>query len=615
MIRMLTIKSRRTPIIAILLAPIALYFLVVLWTHALVPLYRSVWYSDTMLQWRLSSGEPAVRIQAAKDAGMRDAAVVEDLVSLLETDDSVEVRKVAATALGQLGSRRLLDARATQALSTLVLSVTDPALLSVVVMAVGQSAAENRYQEAVVERIGEIAGERERPWAATQAINVLGRIGAAQELPNAVYTMMNTRFRDPQNAGEREDLANAFLEIARGGRLPVPTLDMLAAAFDGEPNRRVRQAILRALANAAEDYPAAITLGTAATGDPDADIASTAESGLRIIEYNRTLAGRDVVSVAANSSEPIETRLAALRVIRSTRIEPTARAPIVALARDSDTQVAVAAIEMFPSMVRSVESDFDRDTLIPALIQAMSAPDSLIRYAAYAALSGISRNRPAYLLASDMPAQLEAGANDPDPRVRVVVLVMMLRDDGERAATIERGFNDPDPYVRSNAVTWLALPETSTNQREEFLARAMDDPNPDVRRSAADTQQTWDTRNRAWPVELWQQWRAGERGEVGMSVLIAATVATPVLIGVSFFIYYMARLLTYLQQRRRRAAVLVPVMITWAVASYGMFLLYFVAALAGGTDAGETAILAGILWGAIVLYGALGWGMHFAVRK
>jgi hypothetical protein len=92
-------------------------------------------------------------------------------------------------------------------------------------------------------------------------------------------------------------------------------------------------------------------------------------------------------------------------------------------------------------------------------------------------------------------------------------------------------------------------------------------------------------------------------------------VALPILICAIFLLYYMARLLTYLQQRRWRAAAVVPVTAAWAAASYGMFMLYFMAAHAGNTDAGETAILTGILWGAIVVYTALGWGMHYAVRR
>jgi HEAT repeat protein len=618
MIKTLTAMPRRTPLLAIILAPVALYLLVLLWTHAVVPLYRGVWYSDTVLKWRLASDEPAIRIQAAKDAGLRraeDVAVLDELVASLKTDESVEVRKASATTLGQLGSQRPLSAEAIQALSTLVLTESDNVMLSVVIVAVGQSAAENRYPDSVIERIAEISGEKRPYWAYPQTASALGQIGAAQPLPDTVFAVMNTRFTDSRRAGEREDLANAFAEIAKGRRLlPVTTLDLLAAAFEAEPNRRIRKAILYALAYAADDYPPAITMITAATSDPDGDIVRTAESGLRIIEYNRTLADKDPLSVAMNLSEPVATRLNALRIIRSTRIDPAAYEQIAALAQDSETEIAVAAVDLFHYMARSPDGDFEQRVLIPAMSRAMSDADPLIRYAAYGQLSTISRNRPAYLRAADFPAQLEAGANDPDPKVRVVVLVMLLRDDEQRAAIIERGMNDPDPYVRSNAVTWLALPETKASQRETFIAKALNDPDPNVRRSAAATQQNWDTRERAWPIELWRLWQAGERGKVGMRVLIAVTVATPVLIGGIFLLYYMARLLTYLQQRRWRAAAVVPVMAAWAAASYGMFMLYFMAAHASNPDASETAILAGILWGAIAVYTALGWGMHYAVR-
>lgn len=617
MIKKLTAKSRRTPFLAIILAPVALYFLVQLWTHALVPLYRGVWYSDTVLRWRLASDEPAIRIKAAIDAGLRgaeDAAMLDALVASLKTDESVEVRRVSAIALGQLGSQRPLGAEAIQALSTVVLTEPDNAVLSAVIVAVGQSAAENRYPDSVVEGIAEISTEKQQAWAHPRAATALGQIGAAQLLPDTVFAVMNTRFTDPQHPGEREDLANAFAEIAKGLPLPLTTLDMLAAAFEDEPNRRIRKAILYALAYAADDYLPSIALITSASNDSDRDIVSTAEHALRIIEYNRTLADKDPLSVAMNTSELTETRLNALRIIRSTSIDRAAREQIAALAQDSETEIVVAAVDLFVYMARSADTDFDQRILIPALGRAMSDPEAQIRYAAYGALSTISRNRPAYLLAADFPAQLEAGASDPDPKVRVVVLVMMLRDDDERAAIIERGMHDADPYVRGNAVSWLALPETKASQREALIAEALDDPDPNVRRAAASTLENWDTRDRAWPVDLWRLWQAGERGKVGMRVLIAVTVAAPVLIGGIFLLYYMARLLTFLQQRRWRAAAVVPVMVAWAVASYGMFMLYFMVGHAGNTDAGETAILAGILWGAIAVYAALGWGMHYAVR-
>jgi len=51
-------------------------------------------------------------------------------------------------------------------------------------------------------------------------------------------------------------------------------------------------------------------------------------------------------------------------------------------------------------------------------------------------------------------------------------------------------------------------------------------------------------------------------------------VAPPILICGIFLIYYMARLLTYLQQRRWRAVAVILVMATWVAASYGMVVLY-----------------------------------------
>ncbi len=612
---------RRTPILAIILAPVALYLLVLLWNHALVPLYRSVWYGDTMLRWRLDSEEPAIRIAAVKDAASRrakDTALLDELVTRIQTDESPGVRKAAATALGQLGAQRPLTAEAVQALSTLVLTEQDDSLLSAAIVAVGQSAAENRYPDQVVERIAGIFSEKHLAWLYTRAATTLGQVGATRPLPDTVVAIMNRLFTDPVRPGERENLANAFTEIAKGQFLPVTTLDILVDAFEPEPNRRIRIAILYALAHAAADYPQSTTVITAATSDPDRDIVRAAEHGLRIIEYNRTLADKDPLALAMDASESVATRLKALQIIRGSRIDPVAFERIAALARDPETEIAVAALEMFRWLARAPGDDFDQRVLIPELTRAMSDPDPIIRKAAYGALSTISIHRPAYLRAADFPSQLEAGATDPDPKVRVIVLVAMLRDasgTAQRDAILERGMTDPDPYVRRMAVSWLGSPRIETSQRQALIAQASNDPDPEVRASAAASQQDWESRERAWPIKLWQLWQAGERGQVGMTILIAVTVATPILICVIFLLYYMARLLTYLQQRRWRAAAVAPVMATWAAASYGMFMLYFAAGMAGDLDAGETAILAGVLWGAIAVYSTLGWGMHYAVRR
>ena len=145
------------------------------------------------------------------------------------------------------------------------------------------------------------------------------------------------------------------------------------------------------------------------TTDPDGDIVRAAEHGLRIIEYNRTLADKDPLTLAIDTSVPVATRLKALQIIRGSRIDPVAFEQIAALAQDSDPKIAVAALGMFLWLARAPDDDFDQRVLIPALTRAMSNPDPLIRKAAYGALSTISKQRPAYLRAADFPARLEIG--------------------------------------------------------------------------------------------------------------------------------------------------------------------------------------------------------------
>ena len=609
---------RLTPIRAIILASVPLYFLALLWGTALAPLHQAFWNSDTLLKLRLAIDEPAIRIAAVKDVGSwsaEDAALLNQLLISLETDESRPVRIAAASSLGQLGSQRTLPTEATQALSALVLYEQDDSLLSAAIAAVGQSAARNHYPYAVVERITGISTEKHFVWVYPQAAAALGQIGAAQPLSAPLFARMNAWFIQPQRDAEREYIANAFVEIAKGRSLPVTTLNTLARAFPRETNRSTRKSILYALAHSAAYYSYGVTLITAATNNSDQEIVAAAEHGLRIIESNRNFAKNDPLSVAINKSEPTDTRLKALHIIRGARIDPSTYAQIVALARDPETKVAAAAVEMFHWLARSADNDFDQRVLIPALSRAMSDSHSLIRHAAYGELSTITRNQPAYLRAGDIPAQLEIAANDSDPRVRVVILRMLLRDDAQRDAIIEYGMNDPDSYVRSNVASWLGSIRMQTDQHQALLAKALKDPSPDVRQSAAAAQQGWDAHVRAWPTELWQLWQAGDRGQVRRTILNAVSLVMPILIGGIFLLYYMARLLTYLRQRRWRAVAAVPVMAIWSAASYGMFLLFFAAGRTGSLDAGGINHMANDLWPAVAFYAALGWVMHYAVRR
>ena len=327
----------------------------------------------------------------------------------------------------------------------------------------------------------------------------------------------------------------------------------------------------------------------------------------------------DAMAVAGDRSLPAESRLKAIGVLKVNRRDAAWREQVLSLARDDDPRVIAAALELFIYIDGAPGEDFDRRSLIPQLTSAMSHPDPHVRRAAFGALGREFIHNHRYRgRAADFRPQLEAGAQDPDAMVRINALAAMLRGDpgaAERDAILTRGVNDSDPHVRRVVVSWLGSPKTETRERQALLERALKDPDAGVRQAAAEAGQQWRSRKRGALVELWQQWLAGEYSKVGLTVLTAVTVAAPILIGGVFFLYFMARLLTYVYQRRWRALVVVLVMAAWAAASYGMFLLYFVAAHMRSTDVWHVLQLAGVLWMVVAVYAAAGWSLHYAVRR
>ena len=422
---------RHTPIVAIVLAPVALYALAILWQHALIPVYRSIWHADNTLQIRLASGEPAMRISALKDvpaARPLDAQLAHKIATLVGTDANPEVRKSAAGALGRVGAQQPLSAPALRALSELVLSAEDEGLLGAGLVALGQSASNNHHPDRVVERVAAILVAKHFSWLYPQVAQALGQIGAAQALPGPVYDVMNAVFTNPERPGERENLARAFAAIAKGRALPEATVDLLIMALAQEDNARVRAQIIYALARGATDHPETKSLITAATEDAQRDVRSAAEHALRIMEGERTFGQREPMAVARDRSAPVATRLKALQIIAGRGLDAADYTDIIALARDDDSQMRAAALGLFHYLARSPHDDFDRDTLIPALIHAMGDPDPEVREAAVGALSTISVHRPRYPHADQvLSARLAASTEDPAPRVRVVALVAMLR--------------------------------------------------------------------------------------------------------------------------------------------------------------------------------------------
>jgi len=614
---------RRTPLIALLLAPVVLAAVVMAWSQLLLPLSMKVWRSEVSVRLRAATGTVPMRIQALRDAAALrapDAALVGLLVEHARQDGARAVRIQAWRSLGAVGARQALPPSALAALADAVFHEQDDALLVAAMAAAGEAAVHNRIGADVVLRIGQLSRERDSPAIYPTAIDALAAIGAAQPLPDAVYATLRGEFETPPRPGAREDLARAFETIAKGkGRLPPAVLEALERALGDDPNRRVRVHAVYALAHSAQHYPQAKRALIEATRDGVEDVRRAAEHGLRIIEIERLFADRTPLEVALDRSLPAESRLRAMPALRVNRRDAAWRAGAIALMRDDDPRIAVAALELTRTIAGGPDDAFDRDSLIPQLKAAMANADPQVRRAGYAALGTLLASDARYRgQAAAFRSQLEAGARDREPPVRVVALGVLLRtapDMKARTAVLERALADTDPYVRRALISWLGTPRAEIDRREALLEQALADPDPDVRRAAEAARQSWAARPRSWPLEWWALLRAGEYEKVGLRALTAVTVAAPILVCLAFLVYFVARLLVTLYARRWRAIAVLGVAAIWAAASYGMFLLYFMAAHARTVKGWEIFQLAGMLWIAVALYAALGWVLHYAVRR
>jgi len=609
--------TRRTPLLALLLAPVVLFALLLLWQFALGPLYRSVWYGATAVQWRLDSSDAKTREQALHQAMSLhppEATLIAKIVAMAGSDPAPSVRYTAVRSLGQLGTREPLPDAARQALIGAVLSAPDAGMVDAAMTAVGTSAAKNTYPDEIARRAAQALADSDSRihHSATEA---LGPLGAAQPLPADVFETLNAVFVRRDRTGIREPLARAFAQIAAARPLPAATLDLLAAALGSDRNETVRAHAILALAYCAADYPPAEALIAAAPRDPSPNVQAAARNGVRIIQNRQMFAGRTPVEVALDRTAPVPARLRGIELLEVRRDDAASREQIVTLAGDDDARVAAAALGKLHHAVFSPDDEFDRQQLIPVLRAALTHGEPKVRAAAFGALSRLLRQR----RADDFRAALEAGAADADADVRLVALATLVRIAPNAAAADAiraRALQDTDPKVRQSAAGWLASVRSSYDDRQSMIEMALQDPVDSVRAAAAAAQKEWDSqRNASWPRQLLQMLRDGEFGKLGMSVLTFSTIAAPIVVGGGFLVYYMARLLTYLFQRRWRALAVLPVMAVWSGTSFGMFLLYFAAGHAKSHDPWSIFLLAAVLWTAIALYAGLGWGMHYLIRR
>lgn len=291
-------------------------------------------------------------ISVADDSAARDAALREI------GSGSNQVRRDAATKLGHLGAASNVVSALAKAIDDQDRQVSTNALDSLAELGPDAREAIPALVDALDSRKVRGARNQGRQQSAMRAAYALSRIG-----PDAIPPLIKAL--SGEDTPLRQGAAQALGKMGSAAHDAIPALIGNLGAKDSE----LQNAVIGALI---EFGPASVRPVADCLGSPDAQVRQTAV---------RTLSGLGKLASAT-----------AARLLDLARSDP-------------DTAVRAAA---YPALIRIGAS---REAAVPLLVEALRAPDEMVRHAASNALAQVRPLAPAV-------SALQAALNDPDPKMR-----------------------------------------------------------------------------------------------------------------------------------------------------------------------------------------------------
>jgi hypothetical protein len=236
-----------------------------------------------------------------------------------------------------------------------------------------------------------------------------------------------------------------------------------------------------------------------------------------------------------------------------------------------------------------------------------------------------------YLLnASEAPLRATAISLLPDSAERI----------DETLVKIDVSLKDVDPGIRMLALRKLAALHVPDSEKISRFEQALTDSNEDVVIWAARTIKNTSLSSEGIQQRLARLKKAGklqqleEKPSPGMwQTIIEAAKDTRkhglrlywvmailgIIIAAVFAIYYVFRLLIYIQQRNRRGYAVIGILIVWTGLTYAMVALFFFGAFAFGHNSlvppKDQFIIDAVVGSALLIYGFIGWFFGRLVNK
>lgn len=470
------------------------------------------------------------------------------------------------------------------AITEMLSAPPDSKLMPAVVDFVGNNAYWHPKRDEVIAQLTALLVQTQDRVLREKILYALGKFVRQRGLPDDAYDALLEVYTDRRSgtAHEVRAASEVFRQASYQQTLPAAVLEAVAVALRSHPDERVRDNAIYTFGG--QGYrsgiiPAALAQAAEST---DSRTRKKARTQITVIEKRRSDYLDKLMKTARDTSQPANTRIRAL----------------------GNAKMDYAQQDLF------------RDTVL--LLLADKDPD--VRASAVRTLLYL-RKHPAY--ADDDSALLayqERAAQDPAGEVRIAAMVNLwgLKLTREELLTrFAQVLQDKDPAVVSATLDSLRRHTPLEDERiERLIEQHTHAENADVQRSAERTLAAY--RKRSPP--MWERFITSAKDVKHHGLRLYWLLAgIGVLVAAAFAVYYMLRIVVYVGERRSRALTAGGVMLAWVALTYGMVYLFIVGVFAFGHNylvpIRQQLLIDLVMGGLLLVYAALGWAMHYLIRR
>ena len=261
--------------------------------------------------------------------------------------------------------------------------------------------------------------------------------------------------------------------------------------------------------------------------------------------------------------------------------DPRTMEALLAMTRDQEANMRATAVSRLPNDQLSNDEHGQTNELLPYLDRALKDPDAVVRSAAVA-------------------------------KMRVFKLPV-----SEKLVRLEQALLDNDDKVFVSASETIRQLNLHSEVISEHIAKRQGSLDPAALHSARLTQQKVHRQTRGLWQSIVETTKDTRQHGVRLYWILAAT---GILIAAGFSIYYVYRILLFIQQKRgRRIYAVVGVLIVWTGLTYAMVALFVIGAFSFGHNSlvppRDQVIIDLVMTSGLLLYLFFGWMMKKLINR